>query len=58
MVLQEGRPLPFWGKAAPGEAVTVSAAGQSARTTAGKDGRWRVTLPARPRPRPPGRRSP
>ena len=46
MVLQEGRPLPFWGKADPGEAVTVSAAGQTARTTAGKDGRWRVTLPA------------
>ena len=44
MVLQREQPVPIWGKAEPGEAVTVSFAGQTKKTTADKDGQWRVTL--------------
>ncbi|MFL6332639.1 MAG: sialate O-acetylesterase [Pyrinomonadaceae bacterium] len=44
MVLQRGVRVPVWGTASPGEAVTVSFAGQTKRTTAGADGRWRVWL--------------
>ncbi len=44
MVLQQGRPVPIWGWAEPGEEVTVAIAGQSLSTKAGDDGRWRVTL--------------
>lgn len=43
-VLQQKKPVPVWGVAAPGEAVSVSFANQSVRTTAGSDGRWSVTL--------------
>ena len=44
MVLQRGAKVPVWGKGAPGEAVTVSFAGQSVSTTTGPDGRWRLDL--------------
>ena len=44
MVLQRDHANPIWGWAAPGEKVTVSIAGQSHVTTAGKDGAWRVKL--------------
>ena len=44
MVLQSGQRVPVWGKAAPGERVTVSFAGQSVSSVAGADGRWRVDL--------------
>ena len=44
MVLQRGVRVPVWGTAAPGEAVTVSFAGQTKKTTAGAEGRWRVWL--------------
>ena len=44
MVLQQGANLPIWGWAEPGETVTVSIAGQTAKNKAGIDGRWRVTL--------------
>ncbi len=44
LVLQQGQPAPVWGSAAPGEAVTVSFAGQTRATVAGADGQWRVTL--------------
>jgi sialate O-acetylesterase len=44
MVLQQAAAVPVWGKAAAGEAVTVSVAGQSGQTVAAGDGRWRVTL--------------
>jgi len=43
-VLQADRPLPVWGTASPGEKVTVEFGGQSVHTTAGEDGKWRVTL--------------
>src|SRR5215218_1608565 len=44
MVLQRGVRVPVWGTASPGEAVTVGFAGQTKRTAAGADGRWRVWL--------------
>jgi hypothetical protein len=44
MVLQRERPVPVWGKAAPGEKVTVSFGGQTLQTTANDKGAWRVTL--------------
>lgn len=44
MVLQRGVRVPVWGMASPGETVTVSFAGQTKRTVAGGDGRWRVWL--------------
>lgn len=47
-VVQRDRPLPVFGTAKPGEAVTVAFAGQTATATAGPDGAWRVDLPATP----------
>jgi len=46
MVLQRDMPVPVWGKAAPGESVTVEFAGKTQSTKAGPDGRWKVSLPA------------
>jgi sialate O-acetylesterase len=48
MVLQQDLPVPVWGTADPAEAVTVTLNGQSAKATAGPDGKWRVKLPAMP----------
>jgi sialate O-acetylesterase len=57
-VLQQGRPVPVWGGADPGEAVTVTyAAGalrKTASATADGEGRWRVELPALPASAEPG----
>ena len=47
-VLQAGMKIPVWGKAAPGETVAVSFAGQSKQTTAGANGGWRVELDPMP----------
>ena len=44
MVLQQGQKLPIWGWADPGEAVTVSVAGQSYTTEADKNGAWSLRL--------------
>jgi len=44
MVLQRDQSNSVWGKADPGEAVTVSIGSQAHATTAGDDGAWRVTL--------------
>jgi sialate O-acetylesterase len=44
MVLQRGMPVPVWGRAAPGEEVIVTVAGQSHKARAGADGRWKVVL--------------
>ena len=44
MVLQQGREVPVWGKAAPGERVTVSFGGQKAKAKAAADSTWSVTL--------------
>ena len=44
MVLQQGRPVPVWGKAAPGERITVTFGKQKTSTRAAADSSWRVTL--------------
>jgi len=54
MVLQQGVPIPVWGKAEPGEQVQVSlqrnAPGEASAAVssvqADKDGNWKVSLPA------------
>src|SRR5262245_2089151 len=44
MVLQRDQAVPIWGWASPGEQVTVSIAGQTKTTTAGRDRKWLVRL--------------
>jgi sialate O-acetylesterase len=44
MVLQHGIRNKVWGRAAPGEAVTVTLGSQTHSTTAGPDGAWFVLL--------------
>lgn len=46
MVLQSGIPVPVWGQADPGEAVTVTIGAQTKTATAGADGAWSVKLDA------------
>ena len=46
MVLQRGKSVPVWGKAEPGEKVSVSFAGKTAEATADAKGDWTATLPA------------
>lgn len=43
-VLQQGRPIPVWGWADPGDEVTVEFRGRAVQTTC-PDGRWSVKLP-------------
>jgi sialate O-acetylesterase len=45
-VLQRGKPVPVWGLAGPAEPVTVTFRGQTAATTAGADGSWKVSIGA------------
>ncbi len=47
-VLQNGQPVPVWGKAEAGEAVTVTYRGQTASTQADAQGNWRVKLEPMP----------
>ena len=54
LVLQRDLPVPIWGRAAPGETVTVRFAGQEKQTTADPAGAWRIDLdplPASAEPR-------
>jgi sialate O-acetylesterase len=44
MVLQREHAVPVWGKADPGEVVTVRFANQLKKATADAQGNWRVTL--------------
>jgi sialate O-acetylesterase len=44
MVLQRGAEVPVWGRADPGEKVTVRFGSQNKSTKAGADGRWKTTL--------------
>ncbi|MBN1846838.1 MAG: hypothetical protein JW810_14225 [Sedimentisphaerales bacterium] len=47
MVLQQGRQVPIWGWARPGEAIVVAgswATGESRKTTADSEGAWMVRL--------------
>ncbi|WP_223649249.1 sialate O-acetylesterase [Hymenobacter psoromatis] len=49
MVLQRDRPVPVWGWAAPGEAVSVTFRGQAYPASApDASGRWQATLPPTP----------
>ena len=43
-VLQCGAPLPVWGRATPGDTVTVTFAGQEQQAVVAADGTWRITL--------------
>ncbi len=45
-VLQREKPIPVWGRAAPGEHIVVSFHGQTLGTTTSSDGRWMVFLEA------------
>ena len=44
MVFQREQANPVWGKATPGEKISVSIGGQSHTTTTSIDGSWQVTL--------------
>lgn len=44
MVLEKTAKVPIWGKADPGESVTVKIAGQTTQAVADADGRWMATL--------------
>jgi len=44
MVLQKSAKVPIWGKADPGEQVTVTLNGQSAKATADAAGKWSASL--------------
>jgi sialate O-acetylesterase len=46
MVLQRGRPIHFWGWAAPGEQIRATLRGTSASTKADRIGNWSLYLPA------------
>ncbi|HFK2920069.1 TPA: sialate O-acetylesterase [Stenotrophomonas maltophilia] len=45
-VLQRDQPIAIWGQAGPGQAVSVTFAGQAVTTRADTTGRWQATLPA------------
>jgi hypothetical protein len=47
-VLQRDQPITVWGTAPAGRALTLSLNGRSASGKAGKDGTWRLRLPAMP----------
>ena len=44
MVLQQSAKLPVWGKADPGEKVTVTVGYSTGSAMAGADGKWRIDL--------------
>ena len=46
MVLQQGKELSFWGTASPGEKVSVSMKGKSAKSVADDNGNWKIKFPA------------
>ncbi len=48
VVLQRDRPIEIWGRAGPGEEVTVTLSGATRNTRADDDGRWRLELPELP----------
>ncbi|MEZ0496065.1 sialate O-acetylesterase [Sphingomonas sp. IW22] len=45
-VIQRDRPIIVTGRADPGEALTIVLGDRNVRAKAGRDGRWRATLPA------------
>ncbi|MBE2180643.1 MAG: hypothetical protein IAE97_09255 [Chthoniobacterales bacterium] len=44
MVLQQGKPVPVWGRAAPGDTVKVRFETREASALADEDGRWKAVL--------------
>lgn len=46
MVLQQGAPIRVWGTGDPGESISVSLGGKTAKATTTKEGSWRVDLPS------------
>jgi sialate O-acetylesterase len=48
MVLQQGQPLPVWGRADAGATVKITFGKQSAQATADADGKWTTTLAPEP----------
>jgi sialate O-acetylesterase len=44
MVLQQGRPIPIWGRGTPGGDLSVHLNGQVKHAVVGPDGAWRVDL--------------
>ncbi|MEO6733605.1 MAG: sialate O-acetylesterase [Ferruginibacter sp.] len=53
MVMQQGKPLPVWGTARPGEHIIVKFKGQTRKTVADDLGSWKINLdpmPASARP--------
>src|SRR6185369_12157180 len=44
MVLQQHQRVPIWGKADPGEVVTIRFGKQTKKTVAGPDGKWLIKL--------------
>ena len=47
MVLQQEKPLVFWGWSDPSETITVSLGTETQQAKANERGEWKVTLPAR-----------
>ena len=47
-VVQQGRPVPVWGRAAAGSRVAVALGGHEAEAVTDSEGRWGTTLPALP----------
>lgn len=47
-VLQRDKPVPIWGRADPGEKITITFAGQTREATAMHDGRWIAFLEPMP----------
>jgi len=48
MVVQRDRPIPVWGRGAPGDRLLVRFRGSRAETVVAPDGTWMATLPAMP----------
>jgi len=44
MVLEKTAKVPVWGKADPGEEVTITLNGQTVKATTGADGKWQAVL--------------
>src|SRR5687767_15699724 len=44
VVLQRDTSVPIWGRAEPGESVSVTFGKQTKKTTADKDGKWLIKL--------------
>lgn len=45
MVLQQGRPMPFFGKSNPGLVIEIKLGNQTGSTVVQSDSSWRITLP-------------